>query len=210
MTPRSTISLIVAILLAIVSDARAQVGVPDVILERPAEVKDLIARLKTTRPFAALEDRPISCRPAPNGNNCSCQYQPAGVRITVHWKWRTQQPATVTIEKSEPLAAPPFAWTDVATSLHRLCPRLTAEQASTMAAEAMNKLAAERWIKCEESFAIRCVLVPREMDGATRWSRARGKCDLALNETTQATTIRSRLQVEIPGTVPPRLGPGSC
>jgi hypothetical protein len=198
MTLKSTIPLVVTILFGasfgiVGARAQASLAVPDVVIERPPAVQDLIARLKTARPFAELEDKPTSCWEVPKSQppRAGCRYLPGDLRITVVWSRQTQQPKDVWIEKSEPFAAAPFAWADLATSFHLLCPKLTAEQAAAMAGEAMDKLMRDQRIKCGGPTS--CIAASRETEGASRAFRTQGKCDLQLSEDTKDGTIRSTL-----------------
>jgi hypothetical protein len=210
MTLRSTIRLVATILFGTLfgtvgARAQASLAVPGVVIDRPPAVQNLIAKLKTTRPFAELEDKPTSCWEVPRSQPplTGCRYLPGDLRITVVWSRQTLQAKDVWIEKSEPLAAAPFAWADLANSFHLLCPKLTVEQATAMAGEALDKMR-DQWLKCDSPTG--CTAVSRETDGASRAFRTRGsKCDLQLSEFTKDGAIRSTLWVSISATEPPRL-----
>jgi hypothetical protein len=201
--------------------AQASLAVPGVVFDRPSAVQDMIARLRTVRPFEAIDDKPHTCWAVPNTPSCGCRYLPGDLWINVVWSRYIERPSSVWIRKVEPLSAAPFAWTDLAASFHRLCPGLTAEQAAAVASEALDKMLHERWMKCEESLPLRCGFVSRETDGASRGVlirdpegtgrvRERGSCSLHTRETTRGGAIVSSFTVETSHNVPPDLSRRGC
>jgi hypothetical protein len=164
------------------------------IIERPPSVQALISRLKTSRLLETLDDNPASCGQVPKRHppRDRCYYRSASLEVLVAWNRRSGQPSFLSLEKREPRDASPFAWADLATSFHLLCPQITPEQAASLATEALDKLLQRSWTKWDSNATI---ALSAAMEGAQRSVTVKqGTCAFHLTETTGRAEVRATLQ----------------
>jgi hypothetical protein len=162
------------------------------VIERPPPVQALVARLQTSRPFQALEDKPVSCGAVPKHHGVSrCYYSPAGLEMMVSWRKLSGEPRFFSLEKREPRDASPFAWADLPLSFHLLCPELTPEQAAALADDALDRLRNLSWTEWGNG---EVVVSPDAYEAGRRVTVRQGACRFDLIEATRAAQVRATLR----------------
>lgn len=160
--------------------------------ERPPQVDALVARLKTSPLLQRLDQKRAWCGGVLNKRHPprnSCSYRPGGVDVSIAWDRKSGRRIDLTIEKSVPRGAMPFAWADLATTIGLLCSEIAPEQATAIAGEIADNMLRADWRTSSGE------VVTAGVDGATRSITVRHgeTCVLGLSELDDRQAVRARL-----------------